>query len=404
MKQTLITITMLLLFVSAAFGQIPTRIENTRVQDHANLLTAEQRSALDQKLKNFNETKFTDLGVILVPTINGADPDNYTTEVGKTFGIGPAEGEHRGIVFLLAINDRRCHIQGSRHIQYVYSSGRMGQLCRDLRPQLRAQDYNGAVNKGVDELIAMSAALDQVQATGVRSDQQDAKILEKGGGGVAGTVLGVLLVFGLMVGGTFWFLRRRRIAREEAIAEAERQARQERLAAERAAREKLEKIRLEEEEKKRKAHERWLKTPEGIADTKRKAEEARLEAERQRKLAAEREAKAREERRLYAIWAASPAGKAELARKAEQERQDAERRRKQRKQEEERERQRRKKAEEEEEERRRRRRRDDSSSSSSSYGGFSSSYSSNSSSSSSSSGGGFGGSSDFGGGGGGDSW
>jgi Beta-propeller domains of methanol dehydrogenase type len=392
----LLLITLLLgLFLVPAFGQVPQKIEGTRIQDFAQLLSPEQEAQLQAKTDQLKTSKDIELGIILTDTTNGVAPVDYTTDIGRKFGIGSAEGEHRGIVFLLAINDRQCFIQPSRHISDTYTDGKMAAICRSMRPQLRASDYNGALLNGTDQLIALSSGVDQQQAQGIASDTQPAAESSGGGGGIillfllgGAVVVGIGVAIAVLIG-----RRNERLERERQEAEAaERQRRREALR-------KIEEDRLKKE---REEHEAWLKTPEGIADTKRK-EEARLAAE---KLQREREQKAREERerkaREYAIWAATPAGIAALALAAQQKKEREEQERKDRiarekREAEEEERRRKRRREEEEEESRRR------SSYSSSFG---SSYSSSSSSSDSSSsfGGGFGGGSDFGGGGGGDSW
>lgn len=394
----LITATILLgLFLLPTFAQVPDKIEGTRIQDFAQLLSPEQEAQLQAKTAQLKTSKDIELGIILTTTTNGVAPVDYTTEIGRKFGIGSAEGEHRGIVFLLAINDRQCFIQSSRHISDIYTDGKMASICRSMRTQLRATDYNGALLNGTDQLIALSAGVDQQQAQGIASDTQPAAT--SSGGGSGGIVLLFLLGGAIVVGIGIAIAvaisnRNERLERERQETEEEaRRQRRETLA--RLERERLEKEHLE--------HEAWLKTPEGIADTKRK-EEARLAAE---KLQREREQKAREERdrkaREYAIWAATPAGIAAIAlekkQRQEREKREAEERAaRQKREREEEERQRRRKRQQEEDDDRRRR----SSSSSSSFGWSSSS--SSSSDSGSSFGGGFGGGSDFGGGGGGDSW
>lgn len=385
MKKTLqlLAVTVMLLISTVAFAQIPTLIPNTRVQDHANLIDAGQETLLDQKLKGLSDSKFIDLGLAVVDTTNGVAPVDFATQLGRTYGVGNAEGEHRGIVFLLAINDRQCFIAPSRHIEYVYTDGKMASLCRELRPFLRAQDYNGALNAATDKLIAMSADVDKVQATGVPNDAGAPAAKQSGGGGgfLLG-LLGILLLIGLPVTGVVLFLRRRARLREEAEEQAERER-------------QLAEFKRQEEEK-RKAREAYLKTPEGIAETKRIEEQRRLAEERRQEELRLQRIKEDEEKKRYAIWAASAAGIAALALAAKEKKEAAERERKRQAEEAERQRKRRKEQEEQDEEDRRRR---------NSYS--SSSYSSSSSSSSSDSGfggGGFGGGSDFGGGGGGDSW
>ncbi len=388
------TLILLGLFLVSAYAQVPQKIEGTRIQDFAQVLSPEQEAQLQAKTDQLKASKDIELGIILVNTTNGVAPVDYTTAVGRQFGIGSAEGEHRGIVFLLAISDRQCFIQPSRHISGVYIDSKMSSICRSMRPQLRASDYNGALLNGTDQLIALSSEVDQQQAQGIASDPKPATTSSGHGGIIALFFLGGLFVVGLIVAATVLIRRRNeRLEREREEAEqAERQRRRE------AAR----KLQEEQERKEREAHEAWLKTPEGIADTKRK-EEARQAAE---KLQREREQRAREERerkaREYAIWAATPAGIAAIAlekkQRQEREKREAEERAAQQKREREEEAERARQRKRQQEEDDDRRKRSDSPSFGSTWTSTTNSDSGNGFS------GGFGGGSDFGGGGGGDSW
>ncbi len=400
MKPTLAIITLLILS-TLTFGQYPQKIEGTYIQDHAQVLTPEQESALDSKVKTLKASKDIEIGIVTVGTTDGVAPVDYATGIGRAYGIGSAEGEHRGIVVLLAINDRQAWIEPSRHLEGVYTDGTCGAIYRSMKPFLKQGNYDGALNFAADQLIALGPKVDAQQTQGVASDTKP----NTTSGGSSGIGLIMLIGLGLILivnGGIAigTYVKNKREREEQERREALRRQKMEEERKEREA----EQARIRaEEERKRKEHEAWLKTPEGIADTARKAELARqAEARRieQERIQAAKEA---EERRKYALWAASAEGIIELARRAEVERKRKiaeELARKKREAEEEEERKRRRKREEEEEEDRRRRRRSEESSSYS-YSG-SSSYGDSSSSSDSSSG--FGGGSDFGGGGGGGSW
>jgi uncharacterized membrane protein YgcG len=357
---------LVLVMAVATFSQIPPRIEGTFIQDHANVLTSEQRVALDQKVRTIG--KNIELGFATVTTTGDRDIFEYSLEMARSYGVGSKDGEHRGIFVLFAMNDRKNYIQVSRHLESVYTDGRVAGILVSVRPLMRKGDYYGAFNSVVDQLISLSAQVDSNEQQNIVSDQQSANPAGNFDGSILVDIALGLVILGLLGAVAAFFIHRRNekiLQRELALAEAERQ-------------QYLKEQRIREEQA-RKEREAWLKTPEGIAETKRR-EELRLKEEARRKEEARLAAiAAKKERERYAAWAASPAGIAQLARE-KKEREEAEERARRRR-------------EEEDNERRRRQR--ESSYSSSSF---------SSSSSDSSFGGSFGGSSDFGGGGGGSSW
>lgn len=357
MKKLSIVAFLITLFVGIASAEVPPVIPNTYVQDHANVLTPEDEANIQNQLNQLKIKYNLEFAVATVTTTEPRVIADYSLEMARTYGIGAKDGEKRGILLLLAIKDRKWRFEISRHMEAVLTDGQSGSIGRNvLVPALKkAKDSTGYR----DAILLTLSATEQQFVKNIEPEQQ-APIVgtsdSGGGGGTALVVLGTLGGLGALGGGGYGLFAWRRRRREEE---------EERLAKEKAERE---------------AHEAWLKTPEGIAETKRLAKLAAERVERERQARIERERLARIEAERYAKWAASPEGKAELARRAEAERKrQAEAKA------------RREREEREEEERRARRRREES---------YSSSYSSGSSSSSS----GFGGGGDFSGGGSDGSW
>jgi len=168
--KVVLTIGLLLVLSGAALAQVPPMIEGTFIQDHAQVLTPDQRTALNQKVHQL-DSKHIQLGVMLVQTTNGRDIGEYALDVGRTYGIGAKDGEHRGLLLTLAIADHKSNIQVSRHLETYITDGQTGEVLRGIRPQLRANDYNGAVNSAVDQLIALSAKVPESEAQGIVADQ-----------------------------------------------------------------------------------------------------------------------------------------------------------------------------------------------------------------------------------------
>ena len=386
-KLSLITL-LITVLVGFAFTQVPPVIPNTYVQDHANVLTPEDESNIQNQLNQLKIKYNLEFAVATVNTTAPKDIASYTIEMARTYGIGAKDGEKRGILLLLAIQDHKWRFEISRHMEAVLTDGQSGSIGRGvLVPAMKkAKDSAGYTNA----ILLTVSAVEQQIVKNIEPEQKDPPYAQPtpNGSGIGWLgLLGMLGFFGVLGGGIYGLFAWNRNRREEAEERERVRLREERLARERA--ECLERERIAEEE--RLAHEAWLKSPEGIAET------ARLEKER---VEAERIAKQRQKELFFfqaedgirdEKWAKTPEGKAELARRAEAE--------KQRKAEEKR---RREREEQEEEERRARRNSYSSYDSGSSYSSGSSSSSSYDSGSSSS--GSFGGGSDFGGGGSDGSW
>src|SRR5687767_7055600 len=98
-----ILITLMLVLVVVSRGQtIPPKIDNTWIQDHANVFSPEQETALDQKVKSIG--KNINFAIVTVPSTNGVDVAPFTLKLMREYGVGGATGEHRGVVYLIAID------------------------------------------------------------------------------------------------------------------------------------------------------------------------------------------------------------------------------------------------------------------------------------------------------------
>lgn len=396
------------LFAGLTFAQIPPVIPNTYVQDHAGVLTPEDEANIQNQLNQLKLKYNLEFGVATVNTTAPKDIASYSIEMARAYGIGTKDGEKRGILLLLAIQDHKWRFEISRHMEGVLTDAQSGSIGRNvLVPAMKkAKDSAGYTNA----ILLTVGEVEQQIIKNIEPEKKDPPYVQPStvsGIGLLG-LLGSIGLFSVLIGGGYGLYSWRKGKRED----AERLRRKnEQEARNKIAREELEQIEklqrkraiafAKEQEEKRIAHEAYLKTPAGKAEIaeikKAQAEEKRLKAQ-----------KARQEKRLeelerqrYLKWSKTPEGKAELARQQKEAKQKVAQAAKRKKEQYE---------QEQKEEAEREARQRESSYSSSSYG---SSYSSGSSyggsssssyDSGSSSSGGFSGGSDFGGGGSDGSW
>ena len=112
---------LLLLCSSAASAQIPAAAPglqpipplSARVTDLTGTLTAQQQSALEQKLAAFESAKGSQLAVLIVPTTEPEEIEPYSIRVVEQWKLGRSKVDD-GALLLVAKNDRRVRIEVGR--------------------------------------------------------------------------------------------------------------------------------------------------------------------------------------------------------------------------------------------------------------------------------------------------
>jgi len=70
------------------------------VNDYANFLSAQENSALENKLVQFNNQSSTQIAIVIVKSLDGYDPASYAFGLGEKWGIGQ-KGKNNGILILV---------------------------------------------------------------------------------------------------------------------------------------------------------------------------------------------------------------------------------------------------------------------------------------------------------------
>jgi uncharacterized protein len=98
----ILTIIFFLSIFSFSFSQdVPQPMNPPRlVNDYIGLLNETQRSSLESALVAFNDSTSTQIVVVIVNTLNGADPNYFAYKIGDSWKVGQ-KGKNNGIVFLI---------------------------------------------------------------------------------------------------------------------------------------------------------------------------------------------------------------------------------------------------------------------------------------------------------------
>lgn len=140
----------------AAEGDVqPIPALTTPLTDTANLLSASDAAALNQKLAAFSQAKGSQIAVLIVPTTAPEDIFAYSFRVADNWKLG-RKGIDDGVLLVIAVQDRKSNLQIGYGLEGAIPDARSKQVLDDIiRPYFRNGDFAGGLNAGTDALIKL---------------------------------------------------------------------------------------------------------------------------------------------------------------------------------------------------------------------------------------------------------
>jgi len=136
------------------------------VTDAAGLLDAGQLQALDARLQHLQDVSGADLAVVTLPTIGDYAAGDVALAIGRAWKVGPAAaiGDKRrnaGAVLLIvphtADHAGAIFIGTGQGLEGAIPDARAGEVRDAMMPDLRRQDYAGALDIGTSMLVDIIA-------------------------------------------------------------------------------------------------------------------------------------------------------------------------------------------------------------------------------------------------------
>ena len=144
-------------FYGNTFGQdlvnVP-QIENY-VTDLTGTLDPQEKTSLENKLKNFEETKGSQIIVLLIPSTYPEEIEQFGIRVADTLKIG-REGIDDGVIVIVAKEDRKVRLEVGYGLEGVIPDAYAKRIIeRIIIPDFRDGSYYSGINNGVDALITL---------------------------------------------------------------------------------------------------------------------------------------------------------------------------------------------------------------------------------------------------------
>ena len=127
------------------------------VNDFAHVLSPNAVSRLDRICTQLNHSAAnTQVAILTVHSLNGDDAADWANQIEDLWRIGK-KGSDRGVLVLLAVNDRKWRIDVGYGLEGILPDGELGDIGRSMLPYLRAKDYDDAVLAAVGKIAQVIA-------------------------------------------------------------------------------------------------------------------------------------------------------------------------------------------------------------------------------------------------------
>jgi uncharacterized protein len=127
------------------------------INDYAGVLTAPAKSELEDLCRDLHDKTRAQLFVVTIKTLDGESVETFANQLFHKWKIGEKKTD-RGLLVLLAIDDHQRRIEVGTGFEGLINDAKAGDIGREMVPNLKAADYDGAVKIGVDRLAQIVAA------------------------------------------------------------------------------------------------------------------------------------------------------------------------------------------------------------------------------------------------------
>jgi len=212
----------LLLFVFVFQSAIAQKIEPRpeppmAVNDYGHFLEPFQKDALEQKLRNYNDSTSSAIVIVTVPDLQGYDIPQLSLKYLREWGIG-TKGKNNGVLILVSKAERKARIETGSGMEGVLPDILCKQIIDErMIPFFKQDDYYRGFDNTVDAIIQAAAGEYKADPTSQKSGRPSIKTILflvvlffllisflGGGGGGGGSYMSRRGSSGL--GGLPWFI------------------------------------------------------------------------------------------------------------------------------------------------------------------------------------------------------
>lgn len=132
---------------------------NSFVADNAGVLDTKAEQDLNSRIYDLQRKTSADIAVVTINSLNGQTVEDVALEIGRKYKVGKS-GKNNGVVFLVAIQDRKVRIEVGYGLEGVINDAKAGRILDEqVLPFFKQEQYQEGILQGtyvLSENIASS--------------------------------------------------------------------------------------------------------------------------------------------------------------------------------------------------------------------------------------------------------
>lgn len=122
------------------------------VVDEADVITEATQIRLEKVLSDFERDTGNELAVVTVKSLGGLDIDSYSIHLAELWKVGK-RGSDNGVIFLIAVEDRKVKIEVGRGLEAVITDAKAGQILdKSVVPNFKVGSWEEGILNGVEDI------------------------------------------------------------------------------------------------------------------------------------------------------------------------------------------------------------------------------------------------------------
>ena len=146
---------LLLTFSFAASADVAVPPLTGRVVDQTGTLSASEIASLTQKLRDFEDSKGSQIAVLIVPTTQPETIEQFSIRVADAWKVGRKKIDD-GAILVIAKNDRHLRIEVGYGLEGALTDATSRRIIDEvIAPRFRSGDFAGGISGGVDRMMGV---------------------------------------------------------------------------------------------------------------------------------------------------------------------------------------------------------------------------------------------------------
>src|SRR3954447_550716 len=148
-----ITVALLFAFAFPASADVAVPQLTGRVVDQTGTLSSGDIAALSQKLQDFEMRKGSQIAVLIVPTTDPENIEQFAIRVAEAWKLGRKKVDD-GAILVVAKNDRHLRIEVGYGLEGALTDVTSRRIIDEvITPKFRSGDFSGGIGAGVDRMM-----------------------------------------------------------------------------------------------------------------------------------------------------------------------------------------------------------------------------------------------------------